>query len=175
MTKTCFTAEIEEVINDVISQAYAEDRKPLVPDILKALDDAGFIVAPSFGKLGMAGAEETATILRYHAREAQVFDHSNDTVVVTRELLFRGAAGIDRLSEALKPFAAAAEFFDDWSGRDDANSYRLSFKHAFDDDEPEPERQCTIGDLLRARAAQRSEAHEQSGPTETTIPDAERQ
>lgn len=41
-------------------------------------------------------------ILRFYSREAQVFDHSNDTVVVKRQLLISAADEIDRLSRPVQ-------------------------------------------------------------------------
>lgn len=45
----------------------------------------------------MAEAFDIASVVRFHIRDAQVFDHSNDTVVVTRTLLRKAADEIDRL------------------------------------------------------------------------------
>lgn len=42
-------------------------------------------------------AFDIADIMRWHTREGRVFDHSNDTVVVTRTLLNSGADEIERL------------------------------------------------------------------------------
>jgi hypothetical protein len=53
---------------------------------------------PNRWKSGMSRAEELASILRYHAHEGRVFDHSNGTVVVTRDLLIDAASEIDRLT-----------------------------------------------------------------------------
>lgn len=45
---------------------------------------------------------ETAAILRHQARDGNVFDKSNDTVVVTRSLLTTAADEIERLRAALR-------------------------------------------------------------------------
>lgn len=43
-----------------------------------------------------------ADILRHQARDGNVWDHSNDTVIVTRPLLTKAADEIEKLREALE-------------------------------------------------------------------------
>src|SRR5689334_17098744 len=98
-------------------------------------------------------AEQLASILRFHTREGQVFDHSNDTVVVTRTLLNKSAdlieqqqREIERLREALMPFAKASELFD---GEIDEGIL------VFDDEDEQIKDYLsgvTIGDLRKASA-----------------------
>ena len=64
--------------------------------------------APEFYQQGMNSAEVVASILRYNASEARVFDISNNTVVVTRELLCKAADTISELSAAIEIIQSAA-------------------------------------------------------------------
>lgn len=47
-----------------------------------------------------------ASALRYHASEGRIFDHSNDTVVVTRTLLLNAAQEIEDAYDEIKELKA---------------------------------------------------------------------